>query len=137
MDHQQDHCGRDGYVALIDDDEAIRDSLSTLLELHGHRVRALESAEAFLAERDAARAWCLILDINLPGMSGLELLSRLRAAGDTVPVILVTGRGTPATQTQVEALKIVELLEKPVAAANLFAALDRAYGARGCAPTDK
>ena len=100
-------------IYLVDDDEALRDSLIWLLESQGFKVAALASAEDFL------RAWrpefngCLLLDVRMPGMSGLELHERLRAQYCTLPVIFITGHGD--VPMAVAALKkgAVDFIEKP------------------------
>lgn len=78
-------------VHIIDDDEAIRDALSWLLSSRGVAVQTWESAESFLAEYRADVRGCLLLDIRMGGMSGLELFDRLRAQACTLPVIFLTG----------------------------------------------
>ena len=100
-------------IYLVDDDEALRDSLIWLLESQGFKVAAFASAEDFL------RAWrpefngCLLLDVRMPGMSGLELHERLRAQYCTLPVIFITGHGD--VPMAVAALKkgAVDFIEKP------------------------
>ena len=107
-------------IYLVDDDEALRDSLVWLLESQGFKVEAFASAEAFL------RAWrpefngCLLLDVRMPGMSGLELHERLRAHYCTLPVIFITGHGD--VPMAVAALKkgAVDFFEKPFNDAELL-----------------
>jgi RNA polymerase sigma factor (sigma-70 family) len=107
-------------IYLVDDDEALRDSLVWLLESQGFKVEAFASAEDFL------RAWrpefngCLLLDVRMPGMSGLELHERLRAQYCTLPVIFITGHGD--VPMAVAALKkgAVDFIEKPFNDAELL-----------------
>ena len=114
-------------IFVVDDDEVVRDSLKVLLETRRFAVRDFESAQAFLAfRRDLPAAGCAVLDIHMPGMSGIELLREIRSAGDQLPVILVTGRREPAAQAQAELLGAVALLDKPISHPALFAALDQA-----------
>lgn len=114
-------------VFVIDDDEVVRDSLKVLLETRNFAVRDFESARAFLDwRRKLPAAGCAVLDIHMPGMSGLELMREIRNAGDQLPVILVTGRRDPAAQVQAQALGAVALLDKPISHPALFAALDQA-----------
>ena len=80
-------------VHVVDDDEALRDSLRWLLEAAGHCVATYAAAESFLATYDPERAGCLVLDIRMPGMSGLELQDELKRRGHTIPIIFVTGHG--------------------------------------------
>jgi FixJ family two-component response regulator len=100
-------------VYVVDDDEAMRDSLVWLLESQGFPVDVYPSAESFLeAYREAMRG-CLVLDVRMPGMSGLELYERLGARGSTLPVVFVTGHGD--VPMAVSALKkgAVDFIEKP------------------------
>ena len=100
-------------VYVVDDDEAMRDSLVWLLEAHGLAVEAYPSGEAFLeAQREDMRG-CLVLDVRMPGMSGLELHERLIARRAALPVIFVTGHGD--VPMAVSALKrgAVDFIEKP------------------------
>jgi FixJ family two-component response regulator len=102
-------------VYVVDDDEAMRDSLVWLLESHAYGVSAYASAEEFLAAHDAAMRGCLVLDVRMPGMSGLELHERLIARRSTLPVIFITGHGD--VPMAVAALKkgAADFIEKPFA----------------------
>lgn len=101
------------YVFIVDDDEAIRDSLQWLLESHGIAVRLFPSAEAFLTDFDPALPGCLVLDVRMPEMSGLELHEKLRERGIACPVVFITGHGD--VPMAVSALKggAVDFIEKP------------------------
>ena len=103
----------DQIIYIIDDDEALRDSLVWLLESSGYRVQALESAERFLARYDENLTGCLVLDVRMPGMSGLELFEELGRRRCTLPVIFITGHGD--VPMAVSALKkgAVDFIEKP------------------------
>lgn len=83
----------DQTIHVVDDDEALRDSLLWMLESHGHHAVGYPSGEAFLAAFDAAMTGCLVLDVRMPGMSGLELFEALRQRHSPLPVIFVTGHG--------------------------------------------
>jgi len=98
---------------VVDDDGAIRDALAWLLASRGLAARTWPSAEAFLAGHDAAQPGCLVLDIRLAGMSGIELFDALRAAGSPWPVIFLTGHGD--VPLAVAALKkgAFDFVEKP------------------------
>jgi two-component system response regulator FixJ len=100
-------------VHLIDDDEAVRSSLAFLLGTAKIGVRTYESAAAFLAELPDARAGCVVTDVRMPGMSGIDLLRELKARKFTMPVIVITGHGD--VQLAVEAMKIgaADFIEKP------------------------
>ncbi|MEO8120352.1 MAG: response regulator, partial [Rhodoferax sp.] len=82
-----------GTVYVVDDDEAVRDSLQWLLEGKDYRVRCFESAESFLSRYDAREVACLIVDIRMGGMTGLELQSRLIETGSPLPIVFITGHG--------------------------------------------
>ena len=100
-------------VFIVDDDEAMRDSLVWLLESEGFAVVAYASAEDYLAAFDPERPGCLVLDLRMPGMSGLELIERLEGFRSRLPVIFITGHGD--VPMAVAALKkgAVDFLEKP------------------------
>lgn len=90
-------------VAIVDDDDGVRDSTSILLESFGYRTEVFASAEAFLASPFIAEADCLLLDVQMPGMTGIELLEHLRTSNVRTPAILMTAnverigrRGTDA-----------------------------------------
>jgi len=101
------------YVFIVDDDEAIRDSLQWLLESHGLLVRHYASAQAFLDACDSTLSGCLVLDVRMPDMSGLELHEKLGERGITWPVVFITGHGD--VPMAVSALKrgAVDFIEKP------------------------
>ena len=102
-----------GIVHVIDDDEAMRESLSFLLGAVGIEVQTYESAEAFLKVAPTAKAGCVITDVRMPGLSGIELLRRLRELKLGIPVVVITGHGD--VPLAVEAMKIgaADFLEKP------------------------
>lgn len=104
---------KEQYVFIVDDDEALRDSLAWLLEGNGLRVRMFASATAFLEAYSNAMTGCLVLDVRMPGMSGLELHERLQGLGSTLPIIFVTGHGD--VPMAVAALKkgATDFIEKP------------------------
>jgi FixJ family two-component response regulator len=103
----------DQRVYIIDDDEAMRDSLAWLLESQGLAVAPFATAEDFLAACGEGMAGCIVLDVRMPGMSGLELYERLNARQCTLPVIFITGHGD--VPMAVSALKrgAVDFIEKP------------------------
>ncbi len=113
-------------VFVIDDDEMVRDSLCALLQSRDFAVVDFPSAQDFLARRAGTDGSCLILDIHMPGMTGLDLVKLLRERGDSIPVILITGRTDPSIQVQARASGVAALLDKPIAASRLFAAIEQA-----------
>lgn len=111
-------------VFLVDDDEAIRASLSRALAKRGYRVEAHASAASFLAAWNGGRRGCLVLDYGMPGMNGLELQARLNAMGAELPVIFITGHG--GVPESVQAIKggALDFLEKPFRQAALIERID-------------
>jgi FixJ family two-component response regulator len=99
-------------VAIVDDDVAVRDSLRFLLEVLGYSVETFASAAEFLTATIANLA-CLILDNHMPEMSGLELVERLRAGGNGLPILLVTGSSSPAIVSRAAELGVSKVLDKP------------------------
>ena len=89
---------RQTYVAIVDNDESLCRSLSRLLRANGIHPVAYVSAEAFLADAKQPRFDCLVLDIRLGGISGIELHQRLNALGSTIPVIYLTAHDEPETR---------------------------------------
>ena len=107
--------GHGGVVAIVDDDDAVRDSLQFLLEIAGHHVAAYSSAHQFLAEANPAGLRCLIVDQHMPEVTGLQLVSQLRAQGADLPVALITGSPSADLIRRALALGVVSVLEKPLA----------------------
>jgi two-component system response regulator FixJ len=103
----------DGMVHVIDDDDAMRESLAFRFKSLKMPVRSFESAAAFLAQIDKIEPGCVITDVRMPGMSGIDLLKRLREMNNGIPVIVITGHGD--VPLAVEAMKYgaSDFLEKP------------------------
>ncbi len=102
-----------GTVYVVDDDEAVRDSLQWLLEGKGYRVRCYESAETFLGRYDAREVACLIVDIRMAGMSGLELQSRLIETHSPLPVVFITGHGDVPMAVDTMKKGAMDFIQKP------------------------
>ena len=121
-------------VCVVDDDEAMRDSLRWLLESAGYRTTTYPSAEKFLGCQRAAKAACLVLDVRMRGMTGLELQAELNRLDRSLPVIFITGHGD--VPMAVNALKngAFHFLEKPFDDAQLLRLIEQA--ASGSSPTD-
>jgi FixJ family two-component response regulator len=100
-------------VFLIDDDAAVRDVIKDLLFSVGHVVEPFASAEEFLSRRDPQAPGCLVLDVRLPGTSGLELQKRLLAQKDRIPTIFISGYGDVPMAVQVMKAGAVDFLQKP------------------------
>jgi two-component system response regulator FixJ len=100
-------------IYVIDDDEAVRQSLEFLLKTAGLTVRGFESATAFLEVLPQISSGCIITDVRMPGVTGIDLLRRVKESGVDIPVIVITGHGD--ISLAVEAMKIgaVDFLEKP------------------------
>jgi FixJ family two-component response regulator len=114
-----------GVVYVVDDDDAVRDSLQWLLEASRYRVFGFESAEKFLASYDPAAIAVAILDVRMPGMSGLELQEELIARKATFPIIFITGHGDVPMAVNTMKKGAVDFIEKPFDQAALKALVDR------------
>jgi len=117
-------------IHIIDDDEAMRDSLSFLLDVQGYRVRLHDSALTFLAALDGDPIDCAVTDIRMPGMTGLELVRKLKDQGAGFPVVVMTGHGD--VPLAVEAMKagVVDFIEKPFSNEEFIAAITSALATR-------
>jgi two-component system response regulator FixJ len=115
-------------VHVIDDDDAVRESLEFLLRTAKIDVRTYDSATAFLNATPSGGIGCIVTDVRMPGMSGVDLLRQLKARGSTMPVIVITGHGD--IQLAVEAMKVgaVDFLEKPFDDEVLLASVSAALG---------
>jgi two-component system, LuxR family, response regulator FixJ len=112
-------------IFVVEDDDATRDSLALLIECEGLTCRTFPSCEAFLAADPPLDNACLVVDVHMAGMTGLELLTRLRRTGRTVPTVIVTGQISPAIVAQAEGAAAATVLEKPFDGAALIALLRR------------
>jgi two-component system, LuxR family, response regulator FixJ len=113
-------------IALIEDDEAALHSLRLLLEEHGMEVQCFESAEALLAAGNARTVACIVTDVRMPGMSGIDLQRVLKMQGSVVPVILITGHGDIAMAVSAIKEGAADFLEKPYDAERLIASIQAA-----------
>jgi FixJ family two-component response regulator len=114
------------YVAIVDDDENFCRSLGRLLRAAGMQAITYTSGEAFLADTKQPRFDCLVLDIQLGGMSGLELAGRLLAEGRPTPFIYVTGHDDPEVRVQAEATGCAAFFRKSDPGGEVLAAIRRA-----------
>jgi two-component system, LuxR family, response regulator FixJ len=101
-------------VAIIDDDADVGLVLGALLENAGHTVRTYRSGAEFLADPDHADAACLVIDQNMPGMTGLELLLELDRRGLAIPALLITGSHDAAIAREADRLGAMTVMQKPV-----------------------
>jgi RNA polymerase sigma factor (sigma-70 family) len=113
-------------VFIVDDAPEVRKALSRVLGAAGYQVRSFESAEGFLAEHHDDAHGCLLLDVCMPGLSGIDLQHALVASPKALPIVFLTGMGD--IQTSVEAMKdgAVDFLTKPIDNVRLFAAVEQA-----------
>jgi FixJ family two-component response regulator len=119
------HVVPDQTIHIVDDDEALRDSLVWLLESNDYRVAQYESAEAFLKAYRPEMAGCLVLDVRMPGMSGLELYERLRERHATLPVVFITGHGDVPMAVSVLKKGAVDFIEKPFSDRDMLKLIDQ------------
>ena len=118
-----------GMVHVVDDDDALRHSLLFLLDCAGIEARAYESAVAFLDRLHAMERGCIVTDIRMPGMSGLELVGKLKERGVSDPVIVITGHGDVPLAVESMKAGVSDFLEKPFDDQQLLSAVRRALDA--------
>jgi len=114
-----------GTVYVVDDDEAVRDSLQWLLEGKDYRVRCFDSAESFLSRYDAREVACLIVDIRMGGMTGLELQSRLLESHSPLPIVFITGHGDVPMAVNSMKKGAMDFIQKPFKEDQLLALVER------------
>lgn len=112
-------------VFIVDDDEAVRDSLRWLLEANGYRVKSFGSAEDFLEAYDPEQIGILIVDVRMPGMSGLELQEELIARNAPLPIVFITGHGDVPMAVSTIKKGAIDFLEKPFNETDLRAIVAR------------
>ncbi|MDD2609775.1 MAG: response regulator transcription factor [Giesbergeria sp.] len=114
-----------GTVYVVDDDEAVRDSLQWLLEGKDYRVRCFDSAESFLARYDAREIACLIVDVRMGGMTGLELQDRLLERKSPLPIVFITGHGDVPMAVNTMKKGALDFIQKPFNEDELVALVER------------
>lgn len=114
-------------VYVIDDDASIRDSLALMLGLAGYSTRLFADAESFLTAFDAHWFGCVVADLRLPGMSGVELQAQVRERGSTIPFVIITAHGDVPTARAAFRAQAVDFIEKPFDDAQLRGAIDTAF----------
>jgi FixJ family two-component response regulator len=114
-----------GTVYVVDDDEAVRDSLQWLLEGKDYRVKCFDSAESFLARFDPREVACLIADIRMDGMSGLELQDRLLERKSPLPIVFITGHGDVPMAVTTMKKGAMDFIEKPFKEEDLLGLVER------------
>jgi FixJ family two-component response regulator len=120
-------------VFVVDDDEAVRDGLCELFAAEGISARAFNSAEEFLDADVTRQPGCVLLDIHMPGMTGIELQSELVRQGATIPVIVVTGQGDVSKAVTTLKAGAMDFIEKPVDPAALLQVVNEAFDREGLA----
>ena len=119
---------RNIYIAVIDDEDSICRSMSRLLRAAHFQPVTYSSAEAFLTDTNRPKFDCLVLDIQLKGMSGLDLRNRLLAVKNTTPVVFITAHDNPEVRAQAEASGCAGYFRKTDSGADVLAAIRRAIG---------
>lgn len=117
----------DGIVYVIDDDESARHSLEFLLDVAGIRVRSFASADAFLQAAPPLAGACVVTDVRMPGMSGIELAEELKRRGAVAPVIVITGHADVPLAIQAMKAGVADFIEKPFDDAVMLGAIDKAF----------
>jgi FixJ family two-component response regulator len=113
-------------IAIVDDDDALRHSLDNLIRSVGFRAQGFSSAEAFLGSNQAHETGCLILDVRMPGMNGLELQRQMGAANWQIPIIFITSHADDDARARALEAGAVAYLYKPCREEDLLHAIDEA-----------
>jgi len=113
-------------IHLIDDDEDVRKALAFLLGTAGHAVKVYESASAFLEKLEGLQPGCIVSDVRMPGVDGLELQRRLQDKGIALPVVIMTGHADVPLAVQAMKLGAIDFIEKPFADNVMLDAIERA-----------
>ena len=113
-------------VYVLDDDPDMLRGIERLLKVYGFRPKLFQSAEAFFATPDEEEAACLVLDVQLNGVSGIDVKRRLMRSGVCLPVIFITGNDSEATRRLIEEVGCAAYLPKPFSAKSLVEAIDKA-----------
>jgi FixJ family two-component response regulator len=113
-------------ISIVDDDDSLRNSLNNLIRSVGFRVQGFPSAEAFLNSNQLHDTACLILDVRMPGMSGLDLQRQMVASSSCIPIIFITSHGDDDARARALDAGAVDFLYKPFREEALLKALDSA-----------
>lgn len=122
-------------IYIVDDDASVRDSLALLLSLRGYATLVFANAEDFLGALRPDWSGCVVADIRMPGMSGLELQERLRQHAPALPVVVITAHGDVTAARRAFLAQAVDFIEKPFDADQLIAAIERALAGQPAAPS--
>ncbi len=115
-----------GTVVIVDDDPAVRKALHRLIQAAGYRVESLADAAAYLARPPTPPPACIVLDIRMPGMNGLELQATIGGTSRALPIVFITGHGGEEMRSQALASGAVDVLFKPLEETTLITAIERA-----------
>ena len=113
-------------IAIVDDDESVRRALDRLCRHSGFESTCFDSAEAYLAANRNEQGDCLILDLQLPGMNGLELCAQIRTDKRSIPIVMITGCDDEHARGQAIAAGVIAILRKPFRTDHLLDALNKA-----------
>lgn len=116
----------DVNLSIVDDDDLVRKALKRLISCTGYQVETYASAEEFLNSGDLENRHCLILDVRMPGLSGLELQRHLRARNNRLPIIFITSLADDASKTEAMDGGAIDFLTKPFKEEQLLAAIQKA-----------
>ena len=124
-------------IFVVDDDAGARESVVALVGLKGYKAEGFTSAEEFLAQYDPGRKGCVVADVRMSGMSGLELLAQLRARKSLLPVVVITGWGATLTDEDRSRPAVDAIVAKPVTTKAILQALSRLPLAGGAAGEER
>ena len=113
-------------ISIVDDDDSLRRSLGNLLRSLGFRVQEFASAQAFIGSQNARETACLILDVRMPGMNGLDLQRHIAASGWRVPIVFITSHADDDARTRALAAGAVAFLSKPFREKEILDAINAA-----------
>jgi FixJ family two-component response regulator len=119
-------------VYLIDDDPSVRDALDVMLRYSGYRTAVFADAESFLGAFEEHWVGCVVADLRLPGMSGIDLQTRLAERRSAIPVVIITAHGDVPTARKALRADAVDFIEKPFEDSELRDAIDRAFSMEQC-----
>lgn len=112
-------------VFVIDDQQTVRDALAEMLDVFGYRVETYDSADAFLRTLDQARSGCVVADVRMPGMNGIELVAELARRNSALPIVLISGHADIPMAVAAIKSGAEDFIEKPVDDVQLVAAINR------------
>jgi FixJ family two-component response regulator len=119
-ERQDETANESPLVAVVDDDASVRKSTRRLIQSFGYRAEAFASGEEFLGSPLAAQTACLVVDVRMPDMDGLEVQRQIAARDLRIPVIFITGRASDEEERRARAAGAVDVLRKPIATATLL-----------------